>query len=153
LRNSLMLVARPGLAMPMLSTDSAAAAALLKGKRLAVANPDRDPAGRYGLRWLQEIGLSRDEDKNLIVAESAAGVVRVLTDHLAQLGIVYATDAAARSDLTVLTTLPNDNDQTIEYVAFEAMDPQSATQPFFDFLKAAEARSILQAAGLQIAGE
>jgi len=152
-RNSLMLVARSGFARPSASADRAEMAAFLQGKRLAIANPDRDPAGTQGLRWLREIGLANEDDNNLVVAESAAGVVRVLTDDFAQLGIVYATDAAARPDLVVLMTLPDNNHRALEYVAVEASDPQSATKPFFDFLRSPQAHGILQAAGLQVAGE
>ncbi|MFL6806370.1 MAG: molybdate ABC transporter substrate-binding protein [Xanthobacteraceae bacterium] len=153
LRNSLVLVARFGVAKPISSPDRAELATFLKGKRLAIANPDRDLAGTYGLRWLREIGLASEDDKNLIVAESAAGVATVLADNTAQLGIVYATDVATRPDLVVLMTLPGGNDPAIQYVAGEAMDPHSATKPFFDFLGSREAQVILQAAGLQVASE
>jgi molybdate transport system substrate-binding protein len=153
LRNSLVLVARFGVAKPISSPDRAELATFVKGKRLAIANPDRDLAGTYGLRWLREIGLASEDDKNLIVAESAAGVATVLADNTAQLGIVYATDVATRPDLVVLMTLPGGNDPAIQYVAGEAMDPQSATKPFFDFLGSREAQVILQAAGLQVASE
>src|SRR5262245_19307349 len=152
-RNSLMLVARSGFAKPNSSVDRAEMAAFLQGKRLAIANPDRDPAGTHGLRWLREIGLAHADDKNLVVAESAAGVVSVLADDVAQLGIVYATDAAARPDLVVLMTLPDNNDRALEYVAVEAIDPQSATKPFLDFIRSPQAHGILQAAGLRVAGE
>jgi molybdate transport system substrate-binding protein len=153
LRNSLLLVARSGFASTIVPSDRTELASFLKGKRLAIANPDRDPAGTHGLRWLREIGLAEEDDKKLLVAESAAGVVKLLTDDLAQLGIVYATDAAARSDLVVLTTLPDSSERAIEYVAVEASDPQSATKPFLDFIRSSEAHVILQAAGLQVAGE
>src|SRR5262245_65034330 len=107
LRNSLLLVARSGSASTIAPSDRAELASFLKGKRLAIANPDRDPAGTHALRWLQEIGLAEEDDKKLLVAESAAGVVQVLGDGVTQLGIVYATDAAARSDLVALTALPD----------------------------------------------
>jgi len=151
LRNSLLLVARSGSAHS--PADGGEPASFLEGKRLAIANPDRDPAGSYGLRWLRELGLRGEDNKNLIVAESTAGVAEILADNMAQVGVVYATDAAARSDLVVVATLPERNDAAIRYVAEEAMDPQSDTKPFFDFLGSPEARAILRAAGLQVVGE
>ena len=153
LRNSLLLVARSDSASTIAPSSQKELAGFVKGKRLAIANPDRDPAGTHGLRWLRETGLAGENDKNLLVAESAAGVVKVLSDGSAQLGIVYATDAAARSDLVALMTLPDNNERAIEYVAVEAIDPQSATKPFLDFIRSPEAHAILQAAGLQVAGE
>src|SRR5262249_24911487 len=128
-------------------------ASFLKGKRLAIANPDRDPAGTRGLRWLREIGLTEEDDKNLVVAESAAGVVQVLTDGAAQLGIVYSTDAVVHSNLVALTMLPDSSERAIEYVGVEAIDPQSETKPFLEFVTSPEALVLLQAAGLQVARE
>src|SRR5215510_9008721 len=153
LRNSLLLVARSGSASTIAPSDRTELASFLKGKRLAIANPDRDPAGTHGLRWLREIGLAEEDDKNLVVAESAAGVVQVLTDGAALLGIVYSTDAVVHSNLVALTMLPESSERAIEYVAVEAIDPQSETKPFFEFLKSSEAQVILQAAGLQVVGE
>lgn len=153
LRNSLLLVARSGSASTIAPSDRTELASFLKGKRLAIANPDRDPAGTRGLRWLREIGLAEEDDKNLVVAESAAGVVQVLTDGAAQLGIVYSTDAVVHSNLVALTMLPESSERAIEYVAVEAIDPQSETKPFFEFIRSSEAQVILQAAGLQVVGE
>jgi molybdenum ABC transporter molybdate-binding protein len=152
LRNPLLLVARSG-AEPISSADRAKLAAFLKAKRLAIANPDRDPAGSLGLRWLRDIAVADEDGKGLLIAESAAGVVKALADDLAQLGVVYATDTVGRSDLAVVTTLPERNDGQIRYIARDAIDAQSDTNPFFDFLGSREGHAILQAAGLQVAGE
>jgi molybdenum ABC transporter molybdate-binding protein len=128
-------------------------ASFLRSKRLAIANPDRDLAGTYGLAWLREIGTGGEGDKNVIVAESSAGVLTLLADNMAQLGIVYASDAAVPSDLAVMMPLPEQSHPAIDYVAAEAMDPQSDTKPFFDFLGSGQAKAILPAAGLQVASE
>jgi molybdenum ABC transporter molybdate-binding protein len=153
LRNSLLLVARSGSASTIAPSDRTKLASFLKGKRLTIANPDRDPAGSHGLRWLQQLGLRSEHDKKLIVAESAAGVAQILAENMAQAGIVYATDVASRSDLVVFTTLHELDDAAIQYVVEEAMDPQSDTKFFLDFLGSPEAHAILRAAGLQVVGE
>src|SRR5262249_34386260 len=57
LRNSLVLVARSGSGSTTAPHDRTELASFLNGKRLAIANPDRDPAGIGGLRWLRELGL------------------------------------------------------------------------------------------------
>jgi len=87
------------------------------------------------------------------VAESSAGVMRLLADNMAQLGIVYATDAASGSALPIVMPLPEQSYPAISYVAAEAMDSQSDLKPFFDFLRSAEAKAVFQAAGLQAASE
>src|SRR5262245_9723701 len=87
LRNSLLLVTRSASANTIAPSDRAELASFLEGKRLAIANPDRDPAGTLGLGWLRELGLRSEDNKNVIVAESAAGVAQVLADDMAQAGI------------------------------------------------------------------
>jgi molybdate transport system substrate-binding protein len=149
-RNSLVVVARSGVVKPSAVANRAELASYFSGKRLAIANPDRDLAGTYGLAWLREIGTGGEGDKNVIVAESSAGVLTLLADNMAQLGIVYASDAAGRSDPAVVMPIPEQSHPAIEYVAVEAMDPQSDTKPFLDFLGSGQAKAILPAAGLQV---
>lgn len=146
-RNSLMLIGRPDGSSPVANDPTA----LVTGRKLAIANPDRDPAGTYGVRWLREAGIP-DDDRNIIVAENSAGVLTLLTDKTVQLGIVYATDAATRSGLSA-TPLPAQSHPAIDYVIAEAMDPQSDTKPFLDFLGSAEAKAVFKAAGLQFVSE
>ncbi len=149
-RNSLMLIGRPDRPSPVANRNDPIA--LVAGRKLAIANPDRDPAGTYGVRWLREAGIP-DDDRNIIVAENSAGVLTLLTDKMAQVGIVYATDAAARSDLPVATPLPAQSYPAIDYVVAEAMEPKSDTKPFLDFLGSAEAKAVFKAAGLQFVSE
>jgi len=153
LRNSLLLVARSGSARTIAPSDRTELASFLEGKRLAIANPDRDPAGAPALRWLRALGWRGEEGKSLIVAESSAGVAQSLADNGAQAGIVYATDAAARSDLAAIAALPERDDGAIQYVAVEATDSKSDPKPFLDFLGSREAHDILRASGVQLVGE
>jgi molybdenum ABC transporter molybdate-binding protein len=148
-RNSLMLIGRPDGSSPVATRNDPIA--LLAGRKLAIANPDRDPAGTYGVRWLREAGIP-DDDRNIIVAENSAGVLMLLTDKMAQLGIVYATDAATRSELSA-TPLPTQSHPAIDYVVAEAMDAKSETKPFLDFLGSAEAKAVFKAVGLQFVSE
>jgi ABC-type molybdate transport system substrate-binding protein len=68
--NSLVLVGREAPASP------GDVKALVAGKRLAIANPDHDVAGSYGLKTLRAAGVEIDPaGKGVMVAESAAGVL------------------------------------------------------------------------------
>src|SRR5262245_41531384 len=124
-RNSLTLVGTDASAAP--SGDAAAAdlARLIAGKRLAIANPERDVAGARAVDLLRTIGIAVDDSsKSVAVAESSAGVVSLLATNKAQLGIVYATDAATGFKLTVPLAVP-----PIEYVVATARDPALDPQP------------------------
>jgi molybdate transport system substrate-binding protein len=143
-RNSLVLVGRDGSAPT--TTDVATA---LAGKKLAIADPERDLAGSYGLAALDKAGIKIDpESDSIAVAENSIGVLRMLVDNKAQVGLVYATDAAQRPAFKVVQPLEPASHPGIAYVAAEAVNAQSDTRPFLQFLKSDEARGTLAAAGL-----
>jgi molybdenum ABC transporter molybdate-binding protein len=147
LRNGLVLVStEPGTA-PTADASLADLSRLMVGKRLAIANPDRDPAGARAVELLRKIGVVVDDgNKAVAVAESTAGVVSLLAADKAELGIVYSTDATAGFKLAV--ALPALDQPPIEYVVAQARDPQSDTKPFMTFLQSAAAKAAFKSAGL-----
>jgi molybdenum ABC transporter molybdate-binding protein len=146
LRNGLVLVgAEPG-GGPVNGASLADISRLIAGKQLAIANPDRDPAGARALELLRRIGIAVDDNKAVAVAESSAGVVSLIATDKTRLGIVYSTDATAGFKLVV--PLPLLDQPPIEYVVAQARDPQSDTRPFMTFVKSAAAQAAFKAAGL-----
>jgi molybdate transport system substrate-binding protein len=146
LRNALVLIGTEGAAGPIDVASLADISRLIAGKRLAIANPDRDPAGARAVELLRKIGIADDDNKAVAVAESSAGVVNLLANNKARLGIVYSTDATAGFKL--LVPLPLRDQPPIEYVVAQARDPQSDTQPFMAFIKSAAAQAAFKSAGL-----
>jgi molybdenum ABC transporter molybdate-binding protein len=146
LRNSLVLVGTEPGGGPVNGASLADISRLIAGKRLAVANPDRDPAGARAVELLRRIGIAVDDNKAVAVAESSAGVVNLLATDKTRLGIVYSTDATAGFKLVV--PLPLLDQPPIEYVVAQARDPQSDTRPFMTFVKSAAAKAAFKAAGL-----
>src|SRR6266446_6520795 len=146
-RNGLVLVGTEPGTGPTADARRADLSRLTAGKRLAIANPDRDPAGARAVELLRMIGMVADDgNKAVTVAESTAGVVSLLATDKAWLGIVYSTDATAGFRLAV--ALPMLEQPPIEYVVAQARDPQSDTQPFMTFLKSVEAKAAFKSAGL-----
>jgi molybdate transport system substrate-binding protein len=147
LRNSLVLIGNEQDAAPRTSATLADVARLIAGKRLAIANPDRDVAGTRALELLRKIGIAvGDQNKTVVVAESSAGVVSLLSTNKAQLGIVYATDATSGFKLAL--PLPTLGQAPIEYIVARARDPELDTQPFLAFLQSPEAKATFKSAGL-----
>lgn len=147
LRNGLVLVGTERGSPPIADASLTDISRLIVGKRLAIANPDRDPAGARAVELLRMIGIVVDDgNKAVAVAESTAGVVSLLATNKAELGIVYSTDATAGFKLAV--ALPALEQPLIEYVVAQARDPQSDTQPFMTFLKSVEAKAAFKSAGL-----
>ena len=151
-RNSLVLIGNEAGATPTPNANLSDISKLIAGKRLAIANPDRDAAGAYAVDLLRRIGIGVDDaNKSVAVAESAAGVVNLLTSGNARLGIVYATDAAVGFKLAV--PLPASDWPPMEYVVAQARDPALDTRSFIAFLRSAEAKAALKSAGLQLINE
>jgi molybdate transport system substrate-binding protein len=146
LRNGLVLVGTERGDGPVNGASLADISRLIAGKRLAIANPDRDPAGARAVELLRRIGIAVDDNKNVAVAESSAGVVSLIATDKTRLGIVYSTDATAGFKLVV--PLPLLDQPPIEYVVAQARDPQSDTRPFMTFVKSAAAKAAFKAAGL-----
>jgi len=147
LRNGLVLVGTEPGTGPTADASLADLSRLIAGKRLAIANPDRDPAGARALELLRKIGVVVDYgNKAIAVAESSAGVLSLLASKKAPLGIVYSTDATAGFKLVVPLSMLDQ--PPIEYVVAQARDPQTDTRPFMTFLKSAEAKAAFKSAGL-----
>lgn len=124
-------------------------AAMLAGKRLAIADPDRDLAGRYGLEALRAAGLTIDPlSRSIAVAESSAGVISFLTEKRADIGIVLATDAKEEGFVHP-RMLAEGTYPKIEYLMAAVDEPQRPPDDFLEFVKSDEARAIIAAAGLR----
>jgi molybdenum ABC transporter molybdate-binding protein len=143
-RNPVILVGNePAVPRAMTSAD---VPALVTGKTIAIANPDRDPGGARALDFLRKLGRTTHQgDKTVLIAESSAGVMNLLATRKVEFGIVYATDAIDRVALTVALS---DQEPPISYVMAEARNPASDTAPFRTFVQSREARATLRSAGL-----
>jgi molybdate transport system substrate-binding protein len=148
--NSLVLMARaPWVAIP------GGLHAILAGKGLAIANPDRDVAGSYALQALRAAGVSVDPaGRDLRIAESTAGVLQMLADGHADIGVVYASDSAANSEFKLVARFDAASYPPIVYVAAQAAhaDDDADAEGFIDFLTTPEAKAAIAAAGLTPAG-
>jgi molybdenum ABC transporter molybdate-binding protein len=151
LRNSLVLVGSEPAGTPQAVASLADIGNLIAGKKVAIADPDRDPGGAQALALLRRLGIDTGyASKDLAVAESSGGAASLLTAGKVRLGIVYATDAAG---FRLRVPLPSAEYAPVEYVVAKAKDPQLDVSPFMTFVKSAEARTAFQAAGLQTVDE
>jgi molybdenum ABC transporter molybdate-binding protein len=151
-RNGLVLVGNRD-AGPVNATP-ADLSRFVAGKKIAISNPDRDVAGAYAVDILRKLGIAVDDDnKSVAVAESSAGVVDLLATGKAQLGIVYATDAAGQPGFNLALPLSGFDHPPIDYIVAVASDPKSDTRPFLAFLQSPEAKATFRSSGLQAIDE
>jgi molybdate transport system substrate-binding protein len=123
--------------------------AALKGGKLAIANPDSVPAGKYAKEALEHFGAWAGVDAETARAENVRAALRFVEQGEAAAGIVYATDAkAAGSAVTLVAAFPSDSHTPITYpAAVVAGKGEGPGKQFLAFLGSPDAESAFQRAG------
>jgi molybdate transport system substrate-binding protein len=92
-----------------------ALAAALGADRLAMANPDSVPAGKYGKTALTALGVWANVETRVARTENVRAALTLVARGEAPYGIVYATDALAESRVRVLDIFPANTHPPIVY--------------------------------------
>ena len=87
----------------------------LAGGRLAMADPDAVPAGRYGKAALTRLGVWPTVEGSVARAENVRAALALVARGAAPLGIVYLTDARAEPAVRVLGVFPAGSHTPITY--------------------------------------
>jgi molybdate transport system substrate-binding protein len=135
--NRLVLIAPADSAATLRIAPGFSLGAALEGGRLALADPDIVPAGRYARAALMMLGAWSGVAERLVRAEN----VRVA------LGIVYATDVRAEPRVRVLGTFPEDSHPRILYPAAVLASAAPGAQAFLDFMAGPAGLAIFREAG------
>jgi len=148
-RNRLVLVA-PAAGGPAHVPLRAAALAQALGAegRLAVAETENVPAGRYARQALSALGLWDGVAAHLAPAENVRAALAFVARGEAPLGIVYETDARAEPRVRVVARFPDSSHTPIVYPAARvAASPAARSAGFLAYLHGARARAIFLRAG------
>lgn len=112
--NTLVLIGQAGTAPVAIGRDLDLAG-LLGGGKLAMAQVDAVPAGQYGKAALVSLGLWASVEPSVAQADNVRAALALVSTGAAPYGIVYATDAAADPNVTVVGTFPADSYPAIVY--------------------------------------
>jgi len=85
--------------------------------KLAMANPDSVPAGKYAKAALEALGVWPSVQKQVARTEHVRASLALVARGEAALGIVYATDALAEPKVRVVGTFPAGTHPAIVYPA------------------------------------
>lgn len=83
--------------------------------RLAMANPDSVPAGKYGKAALTALGVWPSVANRLALGDNVRSAMALVERGEARLGIVYATDARASPNVMVAGIFPAGSHAPIRY--------------------------------------
>jgi molybdate transport system substrate-binding protein len=125
----------------------------LGGGRLAIADPDSVPAGKYGKSARTALGVWDSVSTHLAPAENVRVALAYVARGEAPLGIVYTTDALAEPRVRILGTFPEDTHQPIVYPVALTKDAKPLAKEFLRFLDSAEARAVFLKDGFIVLGD
>ncbi|MET0270621.1 MAG: molybdate ABC transporter substrate-binding protein [Sphingomonas sp.] len=111
--------------------------------RLAMADPDAVPAGRYGQAALTKLGVWPAVSARVARAENVRAALALVERGAAPFGIVYATDARASGKVVVAGVFPAASHPPIVYPVARLTSAASPdTEGFRRFLASPAARAI-----------
>lgn len=123
-------------------------AAALNGGRLAMADPDAVPAGRYAREALTSLKVWPSVQGSIARAENVRAALALVARGAAPLGVVYATDARAEPAVRVAGWIPASAHWPIIYpLARLKASTHPEAEGFRRFLLSAEAKAVFRRYG------
>lgn len=151
LGNAIVLVAPAEAAAPVDIREGFDLAGALHGGRLAMANVDAVPAGKYGKAALEKLGAWDGVKDHVAQAESVRAALAFVARGETPLGIVYATDAVAEPKVKVVGVFPPGSHPPIVYpvaITTNSTSPDAAS--FLAFLRGPAARAAFEKQGFTV---
>src|SRR5882762_5693165 len=153
LGNSLVLIAPADSKVVLAVAPQMKLAEALAGGRLALANVDSVPAGRYGKAALTALGVWDSVANHLAQGDDVRTTLAYVARGEAPLGIVYATDARIEPRVRVIGTFPANSHPPIVYPAALTADAKPDAASFLAYLRGPQARAVFELAGFTVLGE
>lgn len=153
LGNTLVLVAHGADAPKVEITDKLDLAALLGENKLAMALVDSVPAGVYGKAALTSLGLWPAVEAKVAQSDNVRAALALVAAGEAPFGIVYATDAVAEKNVSVVGTFPPSSHDPIVYPAALTAETNDGAAAFLAYLQGEAARSAFERQGFKVLGK
>jgi molybdate transport system substrate-binding protein len=119
--------------------------------RLAVADPDSVPAGRYARSALTSLVVWGSVAERLVRAENVRVALTYVARGEAPLGIVYETDAKAEPQVRVVDVFPaNSHLPIVHPAALTTFGTSAEAKAFLDYTKGAKAAAVFNRYGFSI---
>lgn len=154
LGNSIVLVAPADSAASVDIKQGFDLAKLLGEGKLAMANVESVPAGKYGKASLEHLGVWKSVEGKVAQADNVRAALALVATGEATLGIVYKTDAAAEKKVKVVGTFPEDSHPPIVYPVAQTKDSKDKDTPaFLKCLESDKAKPLFEKQGFTILGQ
>jgi len=151
LSNKLVLIAPKDSTITIDVKPGFALAKALGNGRLAIADPDSVPAGRYGKQALLSLGVWSSVQDKLARAENVRFALTFVARGEAPLGIVYETDAKIEPAVKIVGTFPDDSHLPIVYpIALTAGSSSPAAKDVLAAIEAPKAAATFKQFGFTV---
>mgnify|MGYP001554743767 CR=1 FL=1 len=148
LANKIVLIAPASSTLEVEIAPHFPLAKLLGDGRLAIADPNAVPAGKYGKAALQSLGVWSEIEGKLAPAENVRAALRFVSRGETPLGIVYRTDAAADRGVRIVGSFPDGSHPPIIYpVAITTQSKNPSAAAYLAFLKSPAAAPAFERQG------
>ena len=132
---------------------SEAVTGIVLGGRLAIADPDSVPAGKYGKEALTALNVWEEVDRKAARGESVRAALRFVEIGEANAGVVYATDAKAAGDKVIQIGEFDPATHTPIVYPMALIAGRDSGKDFAAFLTSQAARDIFTTAGFGVAAK
>ena len=145
--NTLVLVAPSAAPVSLKIAPGFGLFAALAGGRLAIANPDAVPAGKYAKAALTALGVWDAVLPRTAPAQDVRAALLLVSRREAPLGIVYRTDAIVDSRVVIVDTFPASLHPPIVYPAALMAGAPPAAGRVLAFLRGPAAQAVFSRHG------
>lgn len=143
LSNRLVLIAPAGSNTRLSISRNVPLARVLGSGRLAMADPDSVPAGKYAKAALTNLGVWPAVRAKVARGENVRAALALVERGEAPLGIVYLTDARASGRVRIVDVFPPNSHPRITYpIATLRRSSHPEAEPFRRFLLSGEGKAI-----------
>ncbi len=154
LSNRLVLIAPADSNVSLVIRKGFPLAAALGRGRLAMANPDSVPAGKYARAALEALGIWPSVSRRLVRGENVRTALAYVARGEAPLGIVYRTDALAEPKVRIIGEFDSSLHPPIVYpAAVLARNTSPRGESVLKFLQSPQAREVWERHGFIVRGE
>jgi len=150
LANRLVLIAPSSSNIALEIAPRVRIAEALMGGRLAMANVESVPAGRYGKAALMTLGVWESVAGRLAQGDDVRTALSYVARGEAPLGIVYATDARVEPNVRVVGTFPESSHPPIVYPAALTAEAAPQAAQFLAYLQSPQAAAVFERAGFTV---
>jgi len=151
LSNRLVLISPAGSDIKVTIAPGFPLGDLLGTQRLAMADPDHVPAGKYARAALEKLSAWADVSGRIARTENVRAALALVARRETPLGIVYRTDALAERRVRIVAEFPASSHIRIAYPAALTASSRSRAAPqLLEFLRSRIARAIWEKHGFAV---